>query len=202
MEDFDQGGAELLCSLGLFGDLGDRVGESDVHCSLGRLFEAAGSPREALQHTEAALEIYREIGDRSGEAVALSNIGWLRQPRRRTSLAYCRQSLEALPPAPGPHRSELRPRQRGARLSRTGRRAPGDHDVRETGEIIRSGTPQPRREPHASGRRPPRRRRPRRRPSRLGGGSRRCSPRWATPEPRPCVPGSSSWTAHRALAVR
>ncbi|MEZ5096281.1 MAG: BTAD domain-containing putative transcriptional regulator [Nocardioides sp.] len=96
MEDFDQGGAELLCSLGLFGDLGDRVGESDVHCSLGRLFEAAGSPREALQHTEAALEIYREIGDRSGEAVALNNIGWLHGSLGdfETSLAYCRQSLE------------------------------------------------------------------------------------------------------------
>jgi CHAT domain-containing protein len=51
--------------------------------------------REALQSWQAALEIYREIGDRSGEAGTLNNIGFMQKSLGNypSALEYYQQSL-------------------------------------------------------------------------------------------------------------
>ena len=52
-------------------ELGDKLGEANVHCEIGRVSHQLGAYPQAAEQQERALAGYRELGDRLGEADAL-----------------------------------------------------------------------------------------------------------------------------------
>jgi DNA-binding SARP family transcriptional activator len=63
-------------ALDIYGQLGDLVGQSDVHRHLGLLRERQGQLGPALDHVQRALVLSRAAGSRRGEALALNGVGW------------------------------------------------------------------------------------------------------------------------------
>ncbi|MFC1437065.1 tetratricopeptide repeat protein [Streptacidiphilus sp. N1-10] len=57
---------------------GDRRGEADARCDLGRVRHATGDYRAAAELYEQALTIHQELGDRHGEANDLHELGRIR----------------------------------------------------------------------------------------------------------------------------
>ena len=57
---------------------GDRCGEADALCDLGRVRHATGDYRAAAELYEQALTIHQELGDRHGEANDLHELGRIR----------------------------------------------------------------------------------------------------------------------------
>ncbi len=53
----------------------DSAGEAKRLAYLGHDYRANGEPGKALKYYQAALDIYRELGDRPGECEILGNIG-------------------------------------------------------------------------------------------------------------------------------
>ncbi|MEM9387243.1 MAG: tetratricopeptide repeat protein [Pseudomonadota bacterium] len=72
--DFDRALALMRESRGLFQQIGDLHGEARAWDMLGAMLGRSGS-LDAQRHFERALELYRESGDRRGEADALGHLG-------------------------------------------------------------------------------------------------------------------------------
>jgi len=72
------------------------MGNSAIQVDIGNIYMRLGQPKEALGYCEKALNNYREIGFKQGEAITLGNIGnvytQLGQPQE--SLGYQQQALE------------------------------------------------------------------------------------------------------------
>ena len=65
-------------ALGIYRDLGDRLGQANVLSYLGSGRAMTGDyPGAARAHTEA-LDICRDLGDRTGQADALNELGAVR----------------------------------------------------------------------------------------------------------------------------
>jgi tetratricopeptide (TPR) repeat protein len=61
---------------------------------MGNAAQALGQYREAIDYYEQSLQIYREIGDRKGEACSLNNLGNAAKAlsQYRAAIAYTRSS--------------------------------------------------------------------------------------------------------------
>jgi tetratricopeptide (TPR) repeat protein len=66
--------------------------------SWGRCSGEQGRHREALQHAQQSLDLYRITGDQRGQAVALNAIGWYQAKLgdHQPALGYCRRALRLL----------------------------------------------------------------------------------------------------------
>ena len=73
-----------------------------------RVYDALGDKQRALEFYDQALPLSRQVGDRSGEATTLNNIGArVRRPGRQAARA------RVLRPGPAPQPTGRRPRRRG-----------------------------------------------------------------------------------------
>jgi tetratricopeptide (TPR) repeat protein len=68
---------DLEQALGIYRDLGDRLGQANALSELGVVRRATGDFPAAAQALEQTLGIYRDLGDRGGEATALNEKGTL-----------------------------------------------------------------------------------------------------------------------------
>ena len=74
------GAAEALRgSLGIYHDIGGRLGEANALNELGVVRQLTGDYPGAAEALTEALGIYRDIGNRHGEAEALNEMGTLRR---------------------------------------------------------------------------------------------------------------------------
>jgi tetratricopeptide (TPR) repeat protein len=62
-------------ALGLFREIGDRLGEANTLRAVGDVLQFKKRSDEALENYQQALGLYREIGDRLGEAYTLKAVG-------------------------------------------------------------------------------------------------------------------------------
>ena len=104
---------DLQQALGLYRDLGDRLGQASVLTCLGNVRASTDDYRDAARDLQEALDLYRGLGNRLGQANALTALGELRQltwtirvrpgtcRRRWTSTAASATSPAR--PAPSPH---------------------------------------------------------------------------------------------------
>ena len=67
-------------ALALSRALGDRKTEAASLGTLAAVHRELGAPEDALHHYRQALELWREVGNRSGEATVL-RATWARPPR-------------------------------------------------------------------------------------------------------------------------
>jgi len=74
--DHDLARRHYAASLGLYQQLGNRLGEAKIHQNLTLLAERRGRYADALGHAEEALRIYQAVGDKTAEAEALNDVGW------------------------------------------------------------------------------------------------------------------------------
>jgi DNA-binding SARP family transcriptional activator/tetratricopeptide (TPR) repeat protein len=91
--------ARLGAALVAYTDVGDRDGMARTHHNIGYLYEHEGGDLAyALQHSEAALALFRECGDEPGQARALNAVGWYESllGRPAAAVAHCRAALELL----------------------------------------------------------------------------------------------------------
>ena len=65
-------------ALGIYRDLGDRLGQANALSGLGLVRRATGDYPAAARALEEALGIYRDLGDRVGQANALHKLGVVR----------------------------------------------------------------------------------------------------------------------------
>jgi tetratricopeptide (TPR) repeat protein len=70
---FDAAEADLRQALGLYADA---VGRAHAHLNLAYVYERRDRPAEAFDHSQRALELYRSVGHRRGQAIALNAVGW------------------------------------------------------------------------------------------------------------------------------
>ena len=70
---FDTADADMRQALGLFTDPG---GRAHAHLNLAYVYERRGRSAEALDHSQRALELYRSVSHRRGQAIALNAVGW------------------------------------------------------------------------------------------------------------------------------
>ncbi len=75
-------------ALGLYRELGDRLGEASVLSSLAVVWQHTGDHRTAAATQEESLRLYRSIGHRLGEAAALNRLA-------RTRFATCEYEAAA-----------------------------------------------------------------------------------------------------------
>jgi tetratricopeptide (TPR) repeat protein len=66
-------------ALGIFGDLGNRVGQANALSDLGDVRRLTDDFPAAAQVLEQALGIFRDFGDRLGQANALRSLGVVRR---------------------------------------------------------------------------------------------------------------------------
>ena len=66
-------------ALGLYRDLGDRLGQADALIHLGDVRRLTGDYPAAVQALEEALGLCRDLGDRLGQAKALNKLGTVRR---------------------------------------------------------------------------------------------------------------------------
>lgn len=74
--DFEQARIHYTASLELYRRLDNPFGQAQVYTNLGVLADYESRHRDALDHGERALELYRVIGHRAGEAETLNFLGW------------------------------------------------------------------------------------------------------------------------------
>jgi DNA-binding SARP family transcriptional activator len=93
--DYDEARTQLMASLDLYRELGDRVGEARTHQNLCQVDESQDRPADALGRTEQALRLYRATGHQRGEASSLNNVGWYHAllGNYDQTRSYCRQAL-------------------------------------------------------------------------------------------------------------
>ena len=70
--DYPAAAQALEQALGIYRDLGDRLGQAGALSYLGVVRRVTGDYRAAARAVEQALGIYRDLGDRLGEASALT----------------------------------------------------------------------------------------------------------------------------------
>ncbi len=73
--DFPAAAQALEQALGIYRDLGDRLGQANALSDLGAVWRATGEYPAAAQSLEQALGIYRDLDDRHGQANALRELG-------------------------------------------------------------------------------------------------------------------------------
>jgi tetratricopeptide (TPR) repeat protein len=64
-------------ALGIYRDVGDRLGEANTLKAIGDVLQFLKQSREALERYDQALGIYRDVGARLGEANVLCELGRL-----------------------------------------------------------------------------------------------------------------------------
>lgn len=86
----------LLDALTLYGQLGNREGAADCHCSIACLSELQEDYAEGLSHARHALRLHRAIDNLSGQAAALNGVGWFNALLGNNELALtrCKEALE------------------------------------------------------------------------------------------------------------
>jgi DNA-binding SARP family transcriptional activator/Tfp pilus assembly protein PilF len=72
---FDLAAELLQRAIGLYRKLGDRLGEANARCELGRAKYPSGDYAGGAEDQQAALRLYEELGDRLGAADALYELG-------------------------------------------------------------------------------------------------------------------------------
>src|SRR6266508_3508338 len=79
----------------LYAQLSDLAGHAHTHLYQAWVFEAEGSYQQALHQAGQALRIYREVGHRRGEALALNAVGWFHAllGQFQQALNHCREAL-------------------------------------------------------------------------------------------------------------
>ncbi|HKS97885.1 MAG TPA: tetratricopeptide repeat protein, partial [Rugosimonospora sp.] len=82
-----------------FARLGDRAAEGNVHIALGFLRYRTGDFDAAVREARLALELFRAAGHRSGQALALSNLGsaLTELGEHAPALEYCQQAVDLRP---------------------------------------------------------------------------------------------------------
>ena len=77
------------------GLIGDERGTAHVYLELTRVAELESDFREALSHSQAALDLYRSAMDLLGQARALNNVGWhmAQLGDLDQALTHCEQAL-------------------------------------------------------------------------------------------------------------
>ena len=73
--DYPAAAQALEQALGIYRDLGDRLGQANALNYLGAVRRMTGDYPAAAQALEQALGIYRDLGDRLGQANALLDLG-------------------------------------------------------------------------------------------------------------------------------
>jgi DNA-binding SARP family transcriptional activator/Tfp pilus assembly protein PilF len=96
LSNYDQANSQLRRALALFSELGDVIGQADVHRNLSWMLERQGLHREALPHAQQALDLFTAAGHRTGQARALNAVGWFlaQLGDYLPALASCQQALE------------------------------------------------------------------------------------------------------------
>ena len=77
--DYPAAAQALEQALGIYRDLGDRLGQAGALTRLGAVRRMTGDYPAAAQALEQALGIYRDLGHRLGQAGALANLGAVRR---------------------------------------------------------------------------------------------------------------------------
>ncbi|MGC4868656.1 AfsR/SARP family transcriptional regulator [Micromonospora sp. DT53] len=92
---FDDAHVQLQHALAVGVQTGDRAGQGHTHLSLGRMWERQGDPRQALDHSCLALDLFQASGDLVGKGRALNAIGWCRilLGENEQALAAARRAL-------------------------------------------------------------------------------------------------------------
>ncbi|MGW1162835.1 AfsR/SARP family transcriptional regulator [Streptomyces sp. NPDC002519] len=85
-------------ALALFTELGDDLGRSGTHRSLGWVSDQDGDLAAALRHNEIALDLARAAGHRAAQASVLNSVGWYHALRGdyREALSHCFEALTML----------------------------------------------------------------------------------------------------------
>jgi tetratricopeptide (TPR) repeat protein len=85
-------------ALAAFAPIGCHASRGHIHSQLGWLAERAQRPAEMLEQCQRALELFRVARHRSGEAVALNDVGYSHAMvgNYGQALDYCQRSLAAL----------------------------------------------------------------------------------------------------------
>jgi DNA-binding SARP family transcriptional activator len=91
----DEAHLHLRHALRLFDELGDQLGQGQVHHALAVLAEGRGDHRQGLDEITRALAVFREIGNRDLEANAVNGIGWFHAllGEHGQALTCCEQAL-------------------------------------------------------------------------------------------------------------
>jgi tetratricopeptide (TPR) repeat protein len=91
----DQARVHLGRCLELYRQLGDLVGESRAHHSLGILANQQRRHADALGHCEQALRLLQEAGHQPGQAVTLNDVGWCHAllGNYQQARVFCQRSL-------------------------------------------------------------------------------------------------------------
>lgn len=96
LSNYDQANSQLRRALALFSELGDVIGQADVHRNLAWMLERQGLHREALPHAQQALDLFMTTDHRTGQARALNAVGWFlaQLGDYLPALASCQRALE------------------------------------------------------------------------------------------------------------
>ena len=96
LSNYDQANSQLRRALALFSELGDVIGQADVHRNLSWMLERQGLHGEALPHAQQALDLFTAADHRTGQARALNAVGWFlaQLGDYLPALASCQQALE------------------------------------------------------------------------------------------------------------
>jgi DNA-binding SARP family transcriptional activator/tetratricopeptide (TPR) repeat protein len=91
---YNEATIQLHQALDLHDKAGDQVGHADVHLDLGKALLLTDR-NVALDHAQEALRLYRAAGHRTGQALALNNIGWCHTllGDHQRGLVACQQAL-------------------------------------------------------------------------------------------------------------
>jgi CHAT domain-containing protein/Flp pilus assembly protein TadD len=79
----------------LWRQVGDKKQEAITLLGIGRVYDALGDKKQALQFYNQSLPLWREVGDKSGEATTLNNIGLVYDDLgdKKQALQFYNQSL-------------------------------------------------------------------------------------------------------------
>jgi DNA-binding SARP family transcriptional activator/Tfp pilus assembly protein PilF/DNA-binding XRE family transcriptional regulator len=91
-----QAGQHLNAALALYQRLGQDMAAARVHLALADLYDGQRRYGAALSHGERGLRLYRALGYRPGEALALNAVGWTlaQDGRYAEALEYCAQARD------------------------------------------------------------------------------------------------------------
>ena len=93
--DYDRAADCYMTGLSLYQQLGNRLGEAQIHAGLSFLAASQGRNADALHSARQALRLYRAIGHKQGEADVLNSVGWYHAllGDYEQARVYCRQAL-------------------------------------------------------------------------------------------------------------
>jgi transcriptional regulator with XRE-family HTH domain/tetratricopeptide (TPR) repeat protein len=93
--EYDQAAGHYRDGLRLYRQLGDRLGEAQIHGSFCLLAGSYGHVALAIRHGWRAGRLYRSVGDRTGQAELLALAAWhhIFHRRYRRAIRLCEQAL-------------------------------------------------------------------------------------------------------------